>query len=317
MYLEKVIIMSMLSESERCGCREILQFLGQCELMSVADTVTNRMLKIENCAEAMSAILSYSQSAEELLKRKKIHREILFQYLAKHNIVISANAEKHQLIQRIIDYWKESTTTSQKSNASESSSENDTSQVDLATNYKNDYQAMGLQFCKWFYHLLNTQNPLLKEHSTEWGPQHFWEDVKLKFSYRTLEQRMEEYSGAVMVSLRLLALTKDEHLFLNPNLTGGGLKCIHSPHGLVIIAVAGTIHRDSVCLGIFEQIFGLIRCPSNENNWKMKFIHLNITGQGAMSVTLQSGEALQPPIVKYESAELLQVFEENPVAVHD
>ncbi|XP_072116207.1 uncharacterized protein C3orf38 homolog [Mobula birostris] len=309
--------MSMLSESERCGCREILQSLGQFELMSVADTVTNRMLKIDNCAEAMNAILSYSQSAEELLKRKKIHREILFQYLAKHNIVISANTEKYQLIQRIIDYWKESTTTSQKSNASESPSGNNASQVDLATNYKNDYQAMGLQFCEWFYHLLNTQNPLLKEHSTEWGPQHFWEDAKLKFSYRTLEQRMEEYSGAVMVSLRLLALTKDEHLFLNPNLTGGGLKCIHSPHGLVIIAVAGTIHRDSVCLGVFEQIFGLIRCPSNENNWKMKFIHLNITGQDAMAATLQSGVASQPPIIKYEPNELLQVFEENPVTVHD
>ncbi|XP_051870800.1 uncharacterized protein C3orf38-like isoform X2 [Pristis pectinata] len=263
--------MSVLSDSERCGCREILQALGQDELLSVADTVTNRMLKIDGRAEAMNAILSYSQSAEELLKRKKIHREILFQYLAKHNIVIPVNAEKYQLIQRVIDYWRESNTAS--------------------------------------------QNPLEKEHSTEWGPQHFWEDAKLKFSYRTLEEQMEEYTGAVMVSLRLLALTKDEHLFLNPNLTDGGLKCIHSPHGLVIIAVAGTIHRASICLGVFEQIFGLIRCPKNENNWKMKFIDLKITGQGAMSATLQSNEASQPPIIKYESNELLQVFEENTVGV--
>ncbi|XP_051870799.1 uncharacterized protein C3orf38-like isoform X1 [Pristis pectinata] len=307
--------MSVLSDSERCGCREILQALGQDELLSVADTVTNRMLKIDGRAEAMNAILSYSQSAEELLKRKKIHREILFQYLAKHNIVIPVNAEKYQLIQRVIDYWRESNTASQKSTASVSSSGNDTPQIDLATSYKDDYQTMGLQFCKWFYRLLNSQNPLEKEHSTEWGPQHFWEDAKLKFSYRTLEEQMEEYTGAVMVSLRLLALTKDEHLFLNPNLTDGGLKCIHSPHGLVIIAVAGTIHRASICLGVFEQIFGLIRCPKNENNWKMKFIDLKITGQGAMSATLQSNEASQPPIIKYESNELLQVFEENTVGV--
>ncbi|XP_069744843.1 uncharacterized protein C3orf38 homolog isoform X2 [Narcine bancroftii] len=272
---------------------------------------------VEQKAEAISAILSYSQSAEELLKRKKIHREILFQYLAKRNVVVSANAEKYHLIQRIIEYWREDGTASQKSNASETSSGNNTSQSDLAANYKDDYQTMGLQFCKWFYHLLNSQNPLLEERSTEWGPQHFWEDAKLKFSYRTLEQRMEEYTGAVMVSLRLLALTKDEHLFLNPNLTGGGLKCIHSPHGLVIIAVAGTIHRDSICLGIFEQMFGLIRSPNNENNWKMKFIHLSITGQGTMSATLQSSEVSEPPIISYESNELLQLFEENIVEVCD
>ncbi|XP_069744846.1 uncharacterized protein C3orf38 homolog isoform X4 [Narcine bancroftii] len=265
--------MSKLSEGERRGCQEILQALGQNELRSVADTVTNRMLQIDSDAEAISAILSYSQSAEELLKRKKIHREILFQYLAKRNVVVSANAEKYHLIQRIIEYWREDGTAS--------------------------------------------QNPLLEERSTEWGPQHFWEDAKLKFSYRTLEQRMEEYTGAVMVSLRLLALTKDEHLFLNPNLTGGGLKCIHSPHGLVIIAVAGTIHRDSICLGIFEQMFGLIRSPNNENNWKMKFIHLSITGQGTMSATLQSSEVSEPPIISYESNELLQLFEENIVEVCD
>lgn len=309
--------MSLLSESERRGCREILQALGRCELLSVADTVTNRMLRIDSEAEAMNAILSYSQSAEELLKRKKLHRDILFQYLAKHSIVIPIHAEKYQLIQRIIDYWREDTAANQETDVHASTSGNDAPEVDLAINHKGDYQAMGLQFCKWFYQLLNSQNPLLQERSSEWGPQHFWEDAKLKFSYRTLEQQLEEYAGAVLVSLRLLALTKDEHLFLNPNLTGDGLKCIHSPHGLVIIAVAGTIHRDAVCLGVFEQIFGLIRCPSNENNWKMKLIHLKITGQGAMSSSLQSNEASQPPIIKYESKELLQVFEENAVGVYD
>ncbi|XP_067896104.1 uncharacterized protein C3orf38-like [Heterodontus francisci] len=264
----EVSVMSMLSEKERCGCREILLCLGQSELLSVADTVTNRMLKIENGAGGW--------------------------WLPGPGPQPPTN------------------------NSSESSSGNDVPQKDIAADFKNDYHSMGLEFCKWFYRLLNSQNPLLEEQSKEWGPQHFWEDVILKFSYRTSEQHMEVYTGAIMVSLRLLALTKDEHLFLNPNLTGGGLKCIHSPHGLVIIAVAGTIHRESVCLGIFEQIFGLIRCPSSENNWKMKFVHLKITGHGtAVPATVQSNEASQPPIIKYESNELLQVFEEHTVGVCD
>ncbi|GCC47588.1 hypothetical protein chiPu_0031579, partial [Chiloscyllium punctatum] len=41
------ITMAVLTERERCGLREILHSLGHCELFSVADTVTNRMLKID------------------------------------------------------------------------------------------------------------------------------------------------------------------------------------------------------------------------------------------------------------------------------
>ncbi|GCB81463.1 hypothetical protein scyTo_0021401 [Scyliorhinus torazame] len=266
----------------------------------------------------MDAILCYSQSAEELLKRKKIHREIIFQYLTKHNIVMPSNAEKCLLVQKVIEYWREGSTASQRNYSSGSTSGNNAPPSDIAASYKDDYQTMGLEFCKWFYQLLNSQNPLLQEQSKEWGPQHFWEDVILKFSYRTSEQQLEVYTGAVMVSLRLLALPKEEHLFLNPNLTGNGLKCIHSPHGLVIIAVAGTIHRESICLGIFEQIFGLIRCPSSENNWKMKFVHLKITGQGGTApATVQPNEDSEPPVIKYESNELLQVFEEHIVGICD
>ncbi|XP_078088971.1 uncharacterized protein C3orf38 homolog [Mustelus asterias] len=311
--------MSLLSEPELCGCREILQSLGQGELLSLADTVTNRMLKIESDTEAIDAILSYSQSAEELLKRKKIHREIIFQYLAKHNVVMPSNAEKYHLVQKIIEYWREgSSTASQKNHSSGSTSGNYVPTNNIATNYVYDYQSMGLEFCKWFYQLLNSQNPLLPEQSKDWGPQHFWDDVILKFSYRTSEQQLEVYTGAGMVSLRLLALTKEEHLFLNPNLTASGLKCTHSPHGLVIIAVAGTIHRESICLGIFEQIFGLIRCPSNENNWKMKFVHLKITGQEAAApATVLPSENSELPIIKYESNELLKVFEEYSVGICD
>ncbi|XP_048396551.1 uncharacterized protein C3orf38-like [Stegostoma tigrinum] len=311
--------MAVLTERERCGLQEILQSLGHCELFSVADTVTNRMLKIESVREAIDAILSYSQSAEELLKRKKIHREIIFQYLAKHNVVMPSNAEKYQLVQKVVEYWNEGSAGSQTNNSSGSTSGSYVPQNDLTADYRNDYQAMGLEFCKWFYQLLNSQNPLLEEQSKDWGPQHFWEDVILKFSYRTSEQQMEVYTGAAMVSLRLLALTKEEHLYLNPNLTNSGLKCIHSPHGLVIIAVAGTIHRQAVCLGIFEQIFGLIRCPNSENNWKMKFVHLKITGHGTTTPlpSVQPYEDSEPPVIKYESNELLQVFEEHSVGICD
>lgn len=95
-------------------------------------------------------------------------------------------------------------------------------------------------------------------------------------------KQMEEFLGAELVNLRLLALTKEERLVLSPNLEPYGLNVLASPHGLVLVAVAGTIHRDGVCLGIFEQIFGLIRSPLENNSWKIKFVNLKIKGQDAL-----------------------------------
>ena len=100
----------------------------------------------------------------------------------------------------------------------------------------------------------------------------------------------EEYQGANLVSTRLLALAKDERLLISPNLETNGLRVLSSPHGLVLVAVAGTIHRDTCCLGIFEQVFGLIRSPT-DGTWKIKFTDMKVrgicdSGAGGMSPAL-------------------------------
>lgn len=112
-------------------------------------------------------------------------------------------------------------------------------------------------------------------------------------------EEREEFIGAELVSLRLLALTKEERLLLSPNLETYGLNVLASPHGLVLVAVAGTIHRDGVCLGIFEQIFGLICSPLEKSRWKIKFVNLKIRGQDALE-----GNKLAAPSLSYSSAEL-------------
>lgn len=110
---------------------------------------------------------------------------------------------------------------------------------------------------------------------------------------------MDEFLGAELVSLRLLALTREEHLLFSPNLEPHGVRALASPHGLVLVAVAGTIHRDAACLGIFEQIFGLIRSPLENNSWKIKFINLKIRGQDALG-----GTEVTAPALSYNSSEL-------------
>lgn len=112
-------------------------------------------------------------------------------------------------------------------------------------------------------------------------------------------KQREKFLGAELVNLRLLALTKEERLVLSPNLEPYGLNVLASPHGLVLVAVAGTIHRDGVCLGIFEQIFGLISPPLENNRWKIKFVNLKIKGQDALEK-----KVVAAPSLSFNSAEL-------------
>ncbi|EMP37862.1 hypothetical protein UY3_04927 [Chelonia mydas] len=254
--------------------------------------------------KAIHAILVYSQSVEELLKRRKVYREIIFKYLAKEGVVVPPCSEKHQLIHHAKQYWSGQLTDrvaeTEDINPNKQSYEQRQKQQE-----ENDWHRLGREFCQWFFELLNSQHPLGRQSKEQWGPQHFWEDVKLKFCYNTLEKNMEEYVGAELVSLRLLSLVKEEYLLLNPNLGAGGLKCVISPHGLVVVAVAGTVHRGNICLGIFEQIFGLIRCPVRENTWKIKLVNLKIVGENA----LEPGTQVQKPSIKYESNELRELYD--------
>ncbi|XP_054830833.1 uncharacterized protein C3orf38 homolog isoform X2 [Eublepharis macularius] len=306
-----------MSEREQNGCRELLKLLNTDDLIALTDTVTNRLVQPDN-RQAIRAILLYSQSAEELLKRKKVFRDTIFRYLASKGVIVPPASEKHQLIDHAKQYWCErlqdcdtelkcEKPTVKIQEEEEEGKGGDKQGGDKQQEDK-EYHSLGKEFCQWFFAMLNSQNPLYGESPKEWGPQHFWDDVILKFCYNTSEQNVEEYSGAELVSLRLLSLVKEEYLYLNPNLNAGGLKCVVSTHGLVAVAVAGTVHRNTCCLGIFEQIFGLIRCPFRENTWKIKTVKLKIVGQTA----LEPGTPVERPCIKYEQDELQELALAEP-----
>lgn len=152
--------MSVMSKKETDGFRKLLKLLSEDDLLALKDTVTNRLIPVENsggkivklasipdslassmanfganelsrnvtkvtkiahltrldfsplsCAcclmftEATEAIITYSQSAEELLKRKKVNREVLFKYLASEGVAVAPNSEKHQLVKKTLELW--------------------------------------------------------------------------------------------------------------------------------------------------------------------------------------------------------------------
>lgn len=55
--------------------------------------------------EAMETILSFSKSAEELLRRRKVHRDLIFKYLVKEGLTMPPTSEKHQLVKRTLELW--------------------------------------------------------------------------------------------------------------------------------------------------------------------------------------------------------------------
>jgi len=56
-------------------------------------------------AEAVEAILVYTTSPAELLRRKKVKREVLFRYLHGEGVVIAPNTDKYSIIHRILELW--------------------------------------------------------------------------------------------------------------------------------------------------------------------------------------------------------------------
>ncbi|XP_041534585.1 uncharacterized protein C3orf38 homolog [Microtus oregoni] len=295
--------MSGLSHLETEGCRNLLGLLDNDEIKSLCDTVTNRLVQPVDRQDAIHAILVYSQNVEELLRRKKVHREVIFRYLATQGVVVPPTTEKHNLIQYAKGYWEKQSPKLKETAEPVTKTEDiqlfqQQAKEDKKTE-KIDFRRLGEEFCHWFFELLNSQNPFMGPPQDGWGPQHFFHDVKLRFYYSTSEQNVIDYHGAEIVSLRLLSLVKEEFLFLSPNFDSQGLKCASSPYGVVMVGVAGTVHRANTCLGIFEQIFGLIRSPFVENTWKIKFINLRIIGEGSLAL----GTSLKPAVT-FEQSDL-------------
>lgn len=74
------------------------------QILSLGEAYANSTLSF---SEAIHAILVYSQSVEELLKRRKVYREIIFKYLAQQGVAVPPSSEKHQLIHYAKQYWNQ------------------------------------------------------------------------------------------------------------------------------------------------------------------------------------------------------------------
>jgi hypothetical protein len=139
------------------------------------------------------------------------------------------------------------------------------------------------QFTQWFYAMLNHQG-------TQLGVGHFWQDCNMQL---VLNSEMGCYQTEVKSSaanvVQVICNTKTQHnLYFSPNLSHGGVKGKADDYGLVMVVASGTLHQPGRCVGVFEQLFGLVRDPF-AGNWKIKHtkLHLKTCG-GWLPVDLPS-----------------------------
>ncbi|XP_072901208.1 uncharacterized protein [Hemitrygon akajei] len=104
----------VISQTQRRGCSEILKSLSCGNLLGLKDIVVRGGLTTE---DLIGIILNHSQSAEELLKRRKVLREDILKYLNKQGFELSSLLDKQQLIDYALTYWSITETNGEPSTA--------------------------------------------------------------------------------------------------------------------------------------------------------------------------------------------------------
>ena len=220
----------------------------------------------------------------QLLRRKKIRRDILMQYLAKKSINVSAGMEKVKLIKQIVDYWN-------KNSPSSSSSSSSTTEALLPS-----MKQLSQQFTDWFYSSWNNLSAFQSDH--------FFPDCQLTLKHEN-DRRVQ---GAYFVCDVLRSFIVNQDLRFHPNIQSNQIE--ESKHGLVLIQIHGTIHQRGTCIGIFDQSFGLVRDPHHGNNYLIKFCFLNMQTQQTQQQPPQHPQITSANIPTY-LMDMMQTYDQS------
>ncbi|XP_076336362.1 uncharacterized protein C3orf38 isoform X2 [Tachypleus tridentatus] len=151
----------------------------------------------------------------------------------------------------------------------------------------NQLLQMAEKFSEWFYRLLNKHQVGEQPSSDCFGPHHFWPQSILHLSITERNDVMEEeILGDILVYQTLRKLVQTEELLFNPNFGSPENCCFQDSHGPVKLAVAGVVHRNNNCIGLFDSCFGLIQDPHSDDRWRIKFMSLSLRlGERLLSCT--------------------------------
>uniref|UniRef100_A0A1B6ESY0 NTF2 domain-containing protein n=1 Tax=Cuerna arida TaxID=1464854 RepID=A0A1B6ESY0_9HEMI len=295
---------SMLTLEEKVNIEELLNGVSLDDLNSLASTITKGLLKTCTRQEASNAILQHSDTVESILNRKKISRELLFNYLHWKKVTTDSNLDKKSLINLLTNYWREQLHDG--GNPPREANNVQSNVVQTCVNPRSQListqlepvqlDLLALKFTEWYYQLLNKD--FLDGSSFALGSENFWSDSTIQIMLNSNGEVSTEEAESATAVVALLAEIKQRHkLYFSPNLSTEGVKGRSEAHGLVVVLVCGTLHQSAgVVVGLFEQTFYLIRDPLTNNSWKIKRSQLMLTSKSNVAAlpTLSDGDLTRP-----------------------
>lgn len=249
----------MLSVAESMGLKTILEDINDEELFSLLDTVTKRMFTTRFREVAIERILSCLGKPSDLLRRQKVTKKILFNYLIDNGVSVSADIGKSYLVEKCLKLW----------DSVDYFEEHDFNETETEQKPCNEVVLMGVEFSKWFFQIFNTLDGF--------GPEHFWPKCSLQAQlYTPAEVKEVSASGANDVAIFLSNLIIIDKFYFQANESRDSIILEEDHHGLVKIVIRGILHQHSNCVGLFDSAFGLVKNPLFENTYKIQLIKLKM-----------------------------------------
>ncbi|XP_074602322.1 uncharacterized protein C3orf38 homolog isoform X1 [Brevipalpus obovatus] len=92
-----------LSEKEEIGIRGILAFMEPSSLGPLLSTITNGIVKTSKPQEATDCIVKYCKNTMDVLKRKRVTKDVLYRYL--HQAGVEPKSDKIEMIRQCTQLW--------------------------------------------------------------------------------------------------------------------------------------------------------------------------------------------------------------------
>lgn len=95
----------MLTDGEKRGIGDLLDRMESRDLISLAQTVTSRLILPDSSSDAIQAIILHTDKAVDLLKRRKLKKELLFKYLHEKKVPIDGQSDKSEIVRKVLEVW--------------------------------------------------------------------------------------------------------------------------------------------------------------------------------------------------------------------
>ncbi|XP_030560684.1 uncharacterized protein C3orf38 homolog [Drosophila novamexicana] len=251
-----------ISEQHRIGLRDLLiNETNTPVLLQLARSVTKNVCSIEEPEEALDYLTAHTEDIHKLLYKRHITRDLLFKYLHKRLPGANTDFTKADLVMRVINYWDQQL--NKGTMQVQSSTSLDTyCPTQPCKEEEFPIHLIARKFGEWFFDKYNSDQLKLTD---------LWSDAALQLEVIADDGSSEmQCASAEQVLLALISAKQQFGFYFNPNLTHSGVQGRIDNFGQVVVLCCGTLHTADRSVGVFECLFGLLRDPHANNNWKPK-----------------------------------------------